>query len=152
LARLSKTAEVVGRQSPRSAAICSAFALGRLSVPDARCSCAPSLPWLRRSPHQLIDREPMVVGRADSLEGAKVNQSIAMLLLPTSLLDSALTSFTFISVYAASCDAVHAHIFAKPMPPDGVLSWVAANWRARTTICILPVASTFRISHIRVAR
>jgi hypothetical protein len=70
----------------------------------------------------LIDRKPMVIGRADSPEGAKVNQSIAMLLLQTALFDSAITSFTFPSVYAASCDAADA------------------------------AASDFRISHGRVAR
>jgi hypothetical protein len=107
--------------------------------------------WLRRSPHQLIDREPMVVGRADSLDGAKVNQSIAMLLLSASLFGSALTSLTFPSVYVASCDAVHARIFAKPMAAEAVLTWVA-NWCARAKIRVLPVASGFRNSQIRVAR
>jgi hypothetical protein len=42
-----------------------------------------------------MEHEQKVVDRADSPEGAKVNQSIAMLLLPKTLLDSAITSFTF---------------------------------------------------------
>ena len=60
----------------------------------SECSCVPSLLWLRRSPHQLIECEPMVVGRVDSPEGAKVNQSIAMLLLPTALFGSAIWART----------------------------------------------------------
>ena len=93
----------------------------------------------------------MVADRADSPEGAKVNQSIAMLLLPTALFSPAITSFTFRSVYAAGCDAAHAHFFAKPIPAEAAVPRVA-NWWVRTNIRLPPVASDMRISHLRVAR
>jgi hypothetical protein len=93
----------------------------------------------------------MVVDRADSPEGANLKQSIAMLLLSTTLFGSAITSFTYPSVYVISCDAAHAYFLAKPMPAEAVIRWVANRW-ARTNIRLPPIASNFRISHRRVAR
>jgi hypothetical protein len=137
---------------PRSAAIRFAFVLGRLSVPDTSSARAcPSLPWLRRGPHQLIERKPMVVDPTDSPEGANVKPSIAMLLLSTTLFGSAITSFTYSSVSAARRDAAHAHFLAKPMSAEAVIPWVA-NWWVRANIRLAPVASDFRTSPIRVAR
>jgi hypothetical protein len=113
--------------------------------------CAPLLPSLRRSPHQLIEREPMVVDRAYSPEGPRVNQSIATLSLPTALFVSAITSRTIPSANAASRDAAYAHIFAKPTPAEGLIPSVA-NWWGPKIIPLPPTASKFRTSHIRVAR
>jgi hypothetical protein len=55
----------------------------RRNLPDTLNARAHPFTVLRRRPHQLSEREPMVVGRADPPEGAKVNQSSATLLLPS---------------------------------------------------------------------
>ena len=92
----------------------------------SKCSCAPSLPWLGRSPHQLIEREQMVIGGVHSPEGVEVRLSIAMLLLPLG------------------------HLIAKVMPAEAVIRW-AANSHARTNIRLRTVALEARLSYARVA-
>jgi hypothetical protein len=65
----------------------------------------------------LIEREPMVVDRADSPQGVEVRLSIAsLLLLLTVLLGSAIMSFELLSVYEADYDTPLALLIAKPMP------------------------------------
>jgi len=71
-----------------------------------------------------------------------VDLPIAMLLLPTALFVTAITSATFQSIYAAFCDAAHAPSFAKPIPAELVIPWMGNGW-AGTNIRLPPVPPTF---------
>jgi predicted signal transduction protein with EAL and GGDEF domain len=79
-----------------------------------------------------------------------VKPFVAMLLPLTALVGCAITTFMLSSVYAAGCVVALGLLFVKPMPAEAVFRW-AANWQARTSICLPSVAFDARISYARVA-